>query len=218
MRKIRIFIILFAFVSLLLSSFVFFNAYIKTGHDNFQEITFDDENVVLLVNRSKDEIDSAYKKIGKKIFGWSTYYFNINSKAEYVGDTLMSRSNRTGEVLHFSYKLREEDFKTTSLKLSAGIDVKVTAQNSKKTLSGVINPSFGVNKTNSTSNTKEEITEFKIDLAPYTRVSLRISGDCYVTSGVSKYYLFGIQMKKGDWERIDVETMYYELYEEILER
>ena len=210
--------ILLCFLVLMFSSMSLFKAYIATGHDEFQEITFEDENVILLVKRDKSEIEVAYKKLQRKVFGWSTHYFNINSKAEYVGNTLFSRSNRTGEILKITYSLKEEDMKTTSLKVSGSIDVKVTGQTKKKNLTGTINPSIGFVKSNTKSKTVQEATDFKMDIAPYTRVSLRITGDCYVTSAVSKYYLFGIQLKKAEWERVDVETMYYEMYEENLAR
>ena len=52
---------------------------------------------------------------------------------------------------------------------------------------------------------------------PHTKITLRISGDAYVTSGVSKYYFLGLCLRKGEWERVDVETMYYELVEESVE-
>ena len=55
-------------------------AYVKTGHDDFMEITFVNKKDKLLINRSISEIEEGYKKISdKKIFGWKTYYFNVNS-------------------------------------------------------------------------------------------------------------------------------------------
>lgn len=218
MIKRKITFIILTFLFLMLASVVSLNAFIKTGHDEFQEIIFDDENVVLLVNMNKDEISKEYNRLNRKAFGWTTHYFNMNEHAEYVGNTLFSRSNRTGETIKISYKLTEEAFNSTVLKVSGGVDLKVTAQNKKKTITGTVNPSFSIGNTKTNSQSKEEVTEFKMDIAPYTRVSLRITGECYVTTAISKYFFFGIPLKKGEWERIDVETMYYELYEESIAR
>lgn len=213
MKKLRIILFIFLFVSIFING-VDFKAYVATGHDDMREIIFEDQNVVLLVSKSPSEINEAFNNLKRKTFGWSTYYFNINSKASYIGDTIFSRSNRTSETMSVSYKLREEDYKSTSIKINGSVDAKVTAQTEKKSISGSVNPSFGIVRNNSKTYTKEEISEFKINIAPYSSVSLRIVGDCYVTSGVSKFFLFGIQLRKGQWERVDVETVFYELYEE----
>ena len=192
-------------------------AYLSTGHDDIQEISFEDDDVVLLVKRSKEEIKGAYNKVSRKFIGWSTYYFNINSKATYVGDTVFSRSNRTSEIMNVSYKIREEDFSSKSIKKNGSIDLKLVGNSKNKKLQGTINPEIGFYKDNVETKTIEEITDFKINISPYTKISLRITGECYVSSGVSKYYLLGIQLKKGEWEEVDIETMYYEMYEEKIQ-
>ena len=54
-------------------------------------------------------------------------------------------------------------------------------------------------------------------MKPYTKVTLQIKGTGKLTNGVSKYRFLGIVFNKGAWERIDVETIYYELKEEPVE-
>ena len=61
---------------------------------------------------------------------------------------------------------------------------------------------------------KQKISNEKIVLKPYTKVTLQIKGKGRLTNGVSKYRFLGITFDKGSWERIDVETIYYELVEE----
>ena len=217
MRKLIIILLITIFTTILIvNAKANLFAYIQTGHDDFREIIFEDKSVCLLVKRRKEEIDEVLNKLPKKTFGWSTYYFNVESKASYVGDTVFSRSNRTSEPITVSYHLREEDFDSTSIKITGSVDAKVTAQTEKKTVSGTLNPSFGFTKNTTNTYSKEEVSEFKINITPYTMISLRIVGECYVTSAVNKYYLFGIQLRKGQWEKVEVETMFYELYEEKL--
>jgi hypothetical protein len=43
---------------------------------------------------------------------------------------------------------------------------------------------------------------------------MRVTGNAELSNGVSRYYFFGIQFKKGEWEYIDVIDECYELIEE----
>lgn len=193
------------------------SAYVKTGHDEFTEINFLDKNDKLLINRSSSEIEEAYKAISKgKIFGWTTNYFNINSKANYIGDILFSRSNRTSNTFTINYKVEEENFSNKSIRINGSVAAKIAFGNSKSKVDASISPTISgyYDKTNGYS--KEETTDFKLNILPNTKVTLRVSGEAYVTSAVSKYYFLGICLRKGEWERIDVETMYYELVEEVV--
>ena len=45
-------------------------------------------------------------------------------------------------------------------------------------------------------------------------MTLRIVGDARVSNGVSKYYVFGICMKKGAFEIVEITSTIYELLEE----
>ena len=193
-------------------------AYVKTGHDDFMEITFVNKKDKLLINRSISEIEEGYKKISdKKIFGWKTYYFNVNSEATYIGDILLSRSNRTSNPFVINYKVEESTFKDKSYRINGSVSAKITFGGSKSKIEGSISPTFGGYYENRNTHNKEETTEFKLNIMPHTKITLRISGDAYVTSGVSKYYFLGLCLRKGEWERVHVETMYYELVEESVE-
>lgn len=194
------------------------NAYVKTGHDEFMEINFCDNDAKLLVNRSSDEIEKAYQLLkGGKIFGWKTYYLNVNSKANYIGETLFSRSNRTSNPFTINYKVDEETYQSKSIRINGSVSGKITLGNSKSKVEGSISPSFSAYYDKTNTHSKEETTDFKLTILPNTKITLRVSGEAYVTSGVSKYYFLGICLRKGEWERVDVETMYYELVEEVYE-
>lgn len=193
-------------------------AYVKTGHEEFMEINFLDKKDKLLINRDAKEIEEGYKKVSdRRVFGWKTYYFNINSQANYIGDILLSRSNRTNNPFIINYKVEEQTFKDRSYRINGSVSGKVTFGGSKSKVEGSISPSFGGYYDRRDSHTKEETTDFKLNIMPHTKLTLRITGEAYVTSGVSKYYFLGLCLRKGEWERVDVETMYYELVEENLE-
>jgi len=189
--------------------------YVNTGHDEFSEIIFYQDGDMLLVDRDKSSIKDAYNSLkGSKIFGWETYYFNINSKAKYVGDTIFSKSNRTKNLFVVNYRLNQESFVEKSVHINGSVSSKIAGEIKKIDLS--VSPKIDIWYEKNNTFTKEEETKFQLDILPMTKVSLRISGDAYVTSGVSKYYFLGITLRKGEWERIEVETMYYELVEEEL--
>lgn len=217
-KKKKILLVMFLMIVFFLICGLKINAYVKTGHDEFMEINFLDKNDKLLINRSSSEIENAYKEISKgKVFGWTTNYFNINSKANYVGDVLFSRSNRTSNTFTINYKVEEETYKNNSLRINGSVATKIAFGNSKSKVDGSISPTVSGYYDKGNGYSKEETTDFKLNILPNTKVTLRVSGEAYVTSAVSKYYFLGICLRKGEWERIDVETMYYELVEEVLE-
>jgi hypothetical protein len=55
-----------------------------------------------------------------------------------------------------------------------------------------------------------------ITIPPYKKLTYRVTGECYVTSGVCQYYAVWIKIYRGQFEVIDVTTRYYELLEEDL--
>lgn len=216
-KKKKVLLLIFLIIIFFLMCTLKTSAYVKTGHDEFTEINFLDKNDKLLINRSSSEIEEAYRAISKgKIFGWATNYFNINSEANYIGDILFSRSNRTSNTFTINYKVEEEKFSNKSIRINGSVAAKIAFGNSKSKIDASISPTISgyYDKTNGYS--KEETTDFKLNILPNTKVTLRVSGEAYVTSAVSKYYFLGICLRKGEWERIDVETMYYELVEEVV--
>jgi hypothetical protein len=64
------------------------------------------------------------------------------------------------------------------------------------------------------TTTRSEETKLNIVVAPNTKISMRVTGNAELSNGVGRYYFFGIQFKKGEWEYIDVIDECYELIEE----
>ena len=65
-------------------------------------------------------------------------------------------------------------------------------------------------------NTTTETTNFAINIHPNTKVSLVVMVEGLLSNGASKFYIFGIPLKKGTWEYIEPVREYYELREEIV--
>lgn len=191
------------------------NAYYATGHDDFSQIIFENEDDVLLINRSSEEIKEAYDSLKKgKLIGWRTQYLNINSKASYIGNIIFTRSNRTSSPFNMTYRLNTDSYVSKSIKINGSVSGKI-ANNSKK-IELSLSPKFDVTYNKVITSSTEEEWKFELTILPQTKVTLLVTGDAYVTSGVSKYYFLGLCLKKGEWERVDVETVYYELIEEKL--
>ena len=114
---------------------------------------------------------------------------------------------------------KKEDYKTkTTYTISGKISGQVKASmkiklvNLEGTQSGEISGSY----TGSTENSKSEETKMTITIPPYKKLTYRVTGECYVTSGVCQYYAVWIKIYRGQFEVIDVTTRYYELLEEDL--
>jgi len=207
MKKMAIIILLFC---------IFIGANVKgystTGHPEFIEIDFVDEGK-LLINFSKEELEYGYQKISKpKFWGWSTYFFNYNCDAHYIGEVLFSKSNKTATPYFVDYVLETSDISKTSTTVSGAISAKIAGAIKKVT--GNISGGINGEKEQESKISKTETTKVKIEIPPYSRVALKVTGEAKVTNAVSKYYILGMTFKKGTWETIEAITEYYELYEE----
>lgn len=199
---------------LLASSGLHLNAYTKTGYSQFKEIEFVEDGE-LIINMSSSRLEDNYKKLGKrKLWGWKIHYMNLLEDANFIGEEIFSRSNRTSKPYDFDYQLKEVEYAERTYGASGSITAKTKGKISKfdLNLDTVIKGEIG----SKNSVTKTEETKIKVQVMPNTKLTLRTAGDAKVSNGVSCYYVLGIIYKKGAWETIDIETIYYELIEENL--
>lgn len=210
MKKTYLVLLFLAFSLLFIGKKLY--AYSATGHDDFKKITFVDGDYRLLNEYSSKEISDAYAYLSHKGFGWVTYFMNIEEKATYDGVTIFSRSNNTKDCIDFDYYLKENNVTTCSVSVSGSVSTKVTGTIKKINVSSGLD--FSTKKTTETENSTEEKTSFTFTIYPGKKLTMLVTGVCYVTTAVSKYYFLGICTKKGSWEKIDVETVIYELREE----
>ncbi|HNZ74075.1 MAG TPA: hypothetical protein PKH00_01525 [Bacilli bacterium] len=213
MKRILIFILVF-----MLCIPLNVKAYEPTGHKGILDVAFENGGKLLARMKPSDYqiVNSLVNK--KKFFGWRTAYIHINEKAQYIGETVFSKANQTDKPFTMNYVLKE-DYKTkTTYTISGKISGQVKASmkiklvNLEGTQSGEISGSY----TGSTENSKSEETKMTITIPPYKKLTYRVTGECYVTSGVCQYYAVWIKIYRGQFEVIDVTTRYYELLEEDL--
>lgn len=188
------------------------NAYTETGHDDFRKIVFVDENCKLLNSYSSKQINGFYNDLLKVRFGWTTYYINIEEEATYEGITIFSRSNLSSDPIKFDYYFKETTVTTRSVTVTGNVSAKITGSIKK------VNISSGLEYTNkkesSVEVSEETKTSFSFVIYPGKKLTMLVTGVCYVTTGVSKYNFLGINFKKGKWEKVDVDTIVYEIREE----
>lgn len=209
-------LILIGFICLCVCSSRITNAYSETGHEDFKKITLFSEAKLLKEIWNKD-IDKKLDEIPWMFFGWGTKYFCLNEKIEFEGDIIFSRSNKTDQVVTIDYYIQEAETTETSVAVKGTVSTKITGKIKKINMDISGSGDLTISKTNTNSYESSTKTSFKIVMKPYTKVTLQIKGTGRLTNGVSKYRFLGIVFNKGAWERIDVETMYYELKEEVIE-
>ena len=190
------------------------NAYTNTGHSDFRKITFVREECHLLKDYRSDEIDDIYGKISRKSFGWSTYYLNMEEEALYEGVTIFSRANSTSSPIVFDYSLKDVSFSEVSVTISGSVSAKISGSIKKVTLG--VQGDASAKQQKESSNQTELKTSQNFVIQPGRKLTMIITGVCYVTTGVSVYRFFGIRMQKGAWEKIDVDTIVYEVKEETI--
>ena len=188
----------------------------NTGHTNVIELGFYEENLgyKLLSETSDKEIENAYKKVKRKIFGWNKVTINNNLDAWYISEIIFSKSNRSTQTFTFVYNTKQSVKSKQEYSVSGSLSTKASGKIKGITLGGDIKGEGELK--NSSEEYFEEKTNFSVDLKPYTKLSLMIRGDCIVSSGVGKNYFLGIQIEKGTWEYINFVTEYYEFLEEEL--
>ena len=191
------------------------HCYSETGHEEIKSVDFLGEGK-LLMNLNDDELNEIKKHIGKKAFGWSTAYFNYNRKVEYVGKTLFSKVNRSSEPFTFKYTMNEEEIIQRSVTKNGSVSTKISGviEKIKTTITATISGAIEVADTSSYKVTKQ--TNIDVAINPGRKLSMVTKGEAYVTSGYSNYTFFGIVLRKGTWERIEIDTVYYELIEEVI--
>lgn len=203
-------------VSCVIVSFINVKAASKTGHAEFNKITFlYNPEAKLLVDMNKNELNSLLKGVKKKAFGWSTKANKMNLEVLYEAGTIFSRSNHTSQAIDFTYTTSEA--KTYELDLTRSGTLAMKASGKFETISASLDRSIRLDIGVKSKIVKTEDMDFTIKILPGKKVSLVVKGIATFSNGASKYYVFGICTKKSFWEYVDVVNEYYELYEETLQ-
>ena len=179
-----------------------------SSHPEFEQIIFRYDSAASLIEDMPDEkIDSAYKKVRRRVFGWSIVSLIEDETVLYVGDTVFSKANNTSNPLTFTHTFEVVNVLETSVSVSKSLEGSISYKGKK--VSG--------NFKEIGEKTKEQVSETtktNIYIPSKTKLSITIKGTAMLNNGVTKYFILGIPFKKGTWEYIDVITEYYDYYEE----
>lgn len=187
----------------------------KTGHREFNEITFlYNQNGKLIVNLSNSEKNEMFKKVRRKVFGWSNKVNILNGMVVYTADTIFARANSTNQVIKFSYSTSSTRKDQLTRSLAGTLSMKSSGKISDISLG--LDESIRSEIGYKTEITFEEETDFDIKIDPGKKISLIVKGNANLSNGASKFFVFGICTNKMLWEYIDVVNEYYEIYEEAI--
>lgn len=189
-------------------------SYTETGHAQFKKLVPDNEkyNDKLLIKLEKSYIDKELNNLPRKVFGIKEKIFNKYFPATYESDTIFSRSNKTNESYVFSYNLETVHYKDVSFSISGTIGIKDVFKGKSGDITA--NGSMSVDYKNEQYAKTTESGKMNVVIYPGKKLTLRIIGKARVTNGISKKYFFGICIKKGAFEIVDITTAVYELVEE----
>ena len=98
--------------------------YSKTGHDQFSELVFVDEDRELLINMTDKYVNENLGRIKSKFFGSSTRYLYRYKDVNYISTVVFSRSNKTSEKFVFDYSLQTVHFKESSFNVKGSLSYK----------------------------------------------------------------------------------------------
>lgn len=209
-QKILIFILLG--LNLTNANVISHNPYSNTGHEQFSELKYVNDEYMILKDYSNMMIEKSYSKVQRKAFGWSVYMEREYADATYVGAIVFSRSNKTLTPFTFTYSLTEVTYEEQSYSITGSLSLKQSAKLKKVELSAA--ESIEVKMSGESSLKTTESNTMSITVNPNKKITLRISGECKISLGFAKYYFIGMCTKKGVFECVDVVTSYFELYEE----
>jgi len=179
-------------------------------YTNYQEIIFEDEDVILLKSFSAEDFKGYYKHVKKrKMFGWRIYVAHKNEPLDFIAETRLKIYN--GGMTPISYNINLKSEEEIRHQITATGEIKIKGSGSNKKFKGSVDASIKASITTTESKTNEESYEFKIEVDPLTYVSIITRGTGEINNGVGAYYFFWIRTKKGGWETFTVLTQYYEI-------
>lgn len=188
---------------------------VHAAHPEFQKIIFNvGSQAELIENMAQDKIDNAYKKIKRRVFGWSVAKIISNEKVTYVGQTVFSRANNTSNELVFAHTYEMESTSETSVSVTGDISLEVSGK--IKSVNAGLDASVRKEIGEKSRKSIVETTKTTLVIAPKTKLSVVLKGKARLNNGAAYYHFLGIRFKKGTWEYIDKITEYYDYYEERL--
>lgn len=192
------------------------NGITNTGHATIEELDFlnKDADYRLLNQMSETTINNYLSQVKRKGFGWNIKTINKNIPIWYISETVFSKSNNTFRDLEFNYTIKQTQSRELEISVAGSLAAKGSGK--IKSVSASLDAEIKGEIRSISKTFYEESQTFKLYIPKRHKISLLVKGEGSVSTGVAKYFFFGFTAKKGTWEYIDLETEYYEYYEEVL--
>ncbi|XMB87425.1 hypothetical protein RJG79_06410 [Mycoplasmatota bacterium WC44] len=186
---------------------------LSVNHVNFEEIVFIEEGE-LIEEFEENEYDKYYEKLNNRFFGWESFVIHDEVDVVFVSETLFSYRNQSNETI--SYEYTYETGKAIKDSIAVTGDIQAKADGKVKGFNLKFDSKIQSKISSQSTKSVSEKWELNIDVPPYTQVSLKIRGEGKLSNGVSKFFMFWMNTKKGGWEVLDVVNEYYWLVEEYV--
>lgn len=188
---------------------------IHAAHPEFQKLIFNENSICQLIEEMPEsKIEDAYKKVKRKVFGWSVRKITSDEPITFIGQTVFSRANNTANELVFAHTYELESTSETSVSVTGDISLDVSGK--IKVVNLGLDASVRKEIGEKSRKTISETTKTTLVIPPKTKLSVVLKGKARLNNGVAFYHFLGIRFKKGTWEYIDKITEYYDYYEERL--
>jgi len=176
----------------------------------YQEITFEHKGAALISEFAGSDWEKYYPKVTKKRFwGWRTYMVYEDEEVSFIRETLYMIVNEGDTAIEDTIKLHSEA--TVKRHYSVTGNLELSGGGTIEGFKLGLEQQLGTEVTKTITTNLEETYQIKVFVDPYTKLSIQIKGEGYVTNGVGKYYRFWREVRKGGWEIFTVTTEYYSL-------
>jgi hypothetical protein len=182
-------------------------------YQNFQDITFEDEDGGLLKDFSARDYRRYYRKIkGRSFFGWKIHVVHENEPVTFISETKLYVFNNGFTPIEHNITLKNKE--ESAWQISATGSIGIEAEGDVKKFKGSIDADIKASVSFSEKKTHSEDYRFEVIIDPLTYVKIITRGEGEVSNGVGKKYFFWIATKQGGWETFTVTTEYYEIVKE----
>ncbi len=206
------------FIASVLIFFFSFNSNVVNANEyaTYQEITFDNQGAKLLEDYSKKLYEEDYARIKKRRFwGWRMFTHYETEELSFIKETMYVIVNEGDTAITETFKFKNTESVKKQYDVSGDIGIHVNGVVKGFKLGLEEEMDFAISAT--TNSTYTEEVEIKVNVDPYTKLTVQICGEGKVSNGVAKYYRFWRNVKKGGWEVFIVTTEYYSITKERID-
>lgn len=206
--------LLFFFVFILFPSLSVKATEVNTDYWAYPEVIMSSGK--LLKNFTEEEYGELYSKIdGVYFLAVIVEQANVNVKASYISDVLLSFENRGGTNVELNKTVSIETNQKMSFSTSGNLSLGGAGTLKKVKLEASAKAS--INYTTSSEESIKEKKEMKIVVEPNSKMIMYLTGDMTVSNGVVKVYEFFFNIYYGGYEHATINTQYVRLEKETID-